>query len=185
MHEVKENKTLKELCPPSGGAWGGNSVNEAYEKFLEELFTREVYEEFANTYRSDRMALQRQLETSKRRIGAESDGFITIYLPTFLLYLYDEKTKGDLTEALKNPQYGNNIRLARDKLRIRQSRLKEFFSSAIKNILEHLKKLFELPNVPWYGYHFDGRRLFWFTSSTKAITDAFPSVESSCHTRHN
>jgi len=37
VHEVTEIGGLRELHKASGGAWGGTKVDEAYEKFLEEI----------------------------------------------------------------------------------------------------------------------------------------------------
>lgn len=37
VHQVAHNGGLVELHKASGGAWGGTKVDEAYEKFLEEI----------------------------------------------------------------------------------------------------------------------------------------------------
>ena len=38
MQEVAENGAMKNIYKASGGDWGGNKVNDAYLKFLTDLF---------------------------------------------------------------------------------------------------------------------------------------------------
>ncbi|XP_053391614.1 heat shock 70 kDa protein 12B-like [Mercenaria mercenaria] len=67
VHEVQKDGTLKELYTPSGGPWGGTSVDKGINEFLDELFGSEVMENFREQYKVDDLEL---LKTNRDKEGS-------------------------------------------------------------------------------------------------------------------
>lgn len=50
VHEIQENRCLKELHKACGGGWGGNRVDENLNIFLREVFDDGVWDEYVKSY---------------------------------------------------------------------------------------------------------------------------------------
>lgn len=47
-----------------GGPWGGRNINEAFFAFIEEIFKKDVLDEFKKIYMDDYLHMERQFETN-------------------------------------------------------------------------------------------------------------------------
>ncbi|KAK3594913.1 hypothetical protein CHS0354_020570 [Potamilus streckersoni] len=141
VHEVMTGGKLKELHKASGGAWGGTQVDEAYKQFLISLVGNPVFQRFQSECKEDHLDMFRDFEIKKRDISSENENNVTIRLPSSLKEIFEDETKEDLLNAIKQTQYADKVSLKGDKLRVDASVMKGFFSKVIQNTVSHVKKL--------------------------------------------
>jgi len=66
------------IAPPSGGPWGGTTVDHSFQELLENVFGTDVMQRFANANKDSKLDLERRVELFKRNINKDLEkGFIT------------------------------------------------------------------------------------------------------------
>lgn len=84
-----------------GGPWGGRNINEAFFAFIEEIFKKDVLDEFKKIYMDDYLHMERQFETKKRAFTSES-GVVKIPFPLSLIELAKAIWKTDSVDEIMN-----------------------------------------------------------------------------------
>lgn len=148
VHEVLVDGNLRELYKASGGAWGGSTVNEAYEEMLFKIFGQSVFKKFKNDNMDDYIDMLRTFEVKKRGVSAKTENDTIVSSPSTLVEIYNDETEGTLKSAvsksglsgLVTPEKGN-------KLRIKAAMMKQMFSTAVNNTVEHVSKLLKIKVV--------------------------------------
>ncbi|XP_060606755.1 heat shock 70 kDa protein 12A-like [Ruditapes philippinarum] len=82
VHHIEYDGRLSEIARASGGAWGGTQVDEAYLKFLEELFCRCVFQAFRENNTSDFLEMLREFEINKNESVKEAFSNKRIIVPS-------------------------------------------------------------------------------------------------------
>ncbi|KAL3879594.1 hypothetical protein ACJMK2_031883 [Sinanodonta woodiana] len=141
VHEVLSDGKLKELHKASGGAWGGNQVDEAYRQFLISLVGNRVFRRFQDEKKEDYLDMFRDFEIKKRDIAPDINYKVTIRLPSSLKEIFEDESGEDLGKAIAQKKYGNEVVLAGDKLRINNAVMKSLFSNATESTVTHVKDL--------------------------------------------
>ncbi|KAK3600520.1 hypothetical protein CHS0354_028720 [Potamilus streckersoni] len=144
VHEVLDSGDLRELHRASGGAWGGTTVDMAFEnRILRSIFGEEILRKFRSEFTYDYLSLFRDFEVKKRKIqpSQTSDNFV-IALPVTLTELLQEDTGLGLKDAIGHSEYSGQIKTIRgNKLKIESSLMAELFSDSVNNIVRHLNDL--------------------------------------------
>ncbi|KAL3880085.1 hypothetical protein ACJMK2_032354 [Sinanodonta woodiana] len=151
VHEVLESGDLRELHRASGGAWGGTTIDMAFEqRILGSIFGEEILREFRSAFLYDYLSLFRDFEVKKRKIQPSKnsdfskttpDNFV-IALPVILTELLEEKTGLGLDDVIAQSKYSDQIKMIRgNKLKVESSLMAELFSDAVNNIVRHLNDL--------------------------------------------
>ena len=148
MHEVIEDGNLRELYKASGGAWGGTTVDKAYEDMLITIFGDKVFKKFKDESIQDYIDIFRTFELKKRGISATTEIDTVISLPATLVEVYNEETEGTVKTAVSKsglagmvtPEKGN-------KLRIKPALMKKMFTTAVENTVDHVSKLLQVKSV--------------------------------------
>ncbi|KAL3871021.1 hypothetical protein ACJMK2_039045 [Sinanodonta woodiana] len=138
VHEVMGDGTLKEICRPNGGNWGGTAVDKAFEIFMRELVGSSVYDEFKKTDLDDYLSMLRDFELKKRKIEPDKNQTVTIRLPHCLNELFRERCHKDLAGTIRV----KGVTATCDKLRLDIDVMKGFFQMVLAEMGEHLKSLF-------------------------------------------
>ncbi|KAL3879605.1 hypothetical protein ACJMK2_031893 [Sinanodonta woodiana] len=141
VHEVLSVGKLKELHKASGGAWGGNQVDEAYRQFLISLVGNPIFHRFQVECKEDYLDIFRDFEIKKRDITPDNDNKVTIRIPSSLKEIFEDESGEDLRKAIMQTKYSNEVSLTGDKLRINASVMKSLFSNAIQSTVSHVKEL--------------------------------------------
>lgn len=146
VHERNGDGSLKEVVSPSGGPWGGTTVDDKYIEFLENLLGKETIDELKNTDLEDYTELVYGFEVKKRSVKATDDSApdITITLPVGLVDIVKEKNnRKGLDAVIKKSKYKDFVSATDQKLHIKQSIFREFFETTSRNIVAEITKLFK------------------------------------------
>ena len=119
VHEVRSDKSLKEIHRATGGPWGGIKVDDAFQEYLLELFGFEIIESLA---KNEVIELERSFESFKRKVDTGS----TVYYMQLPLSLRRSAPPGTLVAS---------------KLKLQSEKVNEFFDKPIKTICAHIQKM--------------------------------------------
>ena len=143
-YEVKGESHLIELESPTGGPWGGITVNEEYFSILERMFGKDVWSSFMQDNPEDVLEVKRAFESKKNVIKESSDETITMRFPVTLFNLLRKKKKfkGTIAEYIEHTMYSHSVHAVSDKVRFKNDFIKECFTKSVEKIINHLKMLF-------------------------------------------
>ena len=143
-----DDASVREITTANGGNWGGTRVDKSFQDFLEEIFGKDVFEEFSKVGKSDFLEIFRDFEVKKRTIHDNMDGKITIKIPAVLNETFQAFNKGKtIKEKNKSHKFAQDISFLSDKIRISPTVAKAFFEGTITANISHLKQLFEKKEV--------------------------------------
>ncbi|KAL4230259.1 hypothetical protein ACF0H5_010645 [Mactra antiquata] len=149
VHKVESGKKLCEIHGPSGGAWGGTKVDEAFMNFLNEIFGEKLMQKFKNECMEDAIDLYREFEVRKRKVALDMSEtpWMAIKIPVALFELYKEKHGCCLKEDIeKNEMYKDRIKCKADKLQIDSKLVQSFFKKSLDDLAEHMRDIIgEMP----------------------------------------
>lgn len=140
VHQRKPDATIEEVVPPSGGPWGGKSIDEAFYKFLEDICGSGVLKELKEEELEDYIDLFREFETKKRSIKTDQTNKIVITLPVSLTELVKDKHK-KFENALEKSRYKDRVNYAKQKLHISPEAFRDLFKNTITEIIKLVEKL--------------------------------------------
>ena len=143
-YEVKDESHLSELESPTGGPWGGITVNEHFFSKLKDMFGEDVWSFFMQNYSEDVLEVKREFERKKCVIKESSNDIITMRFPITLLNVLNGKrqSKGTMAEYIKQTTYSHSVMATKDKVRFKNDFIKECFTKSVEEIIKHLKMLF-------------------------------------------
>ena len=143
-YEVKGESHLSELESPTGGPWGGITVNEEYFSKLEDMFGKDVWSSFMQNFPEDVLEVKRGFESKKCVIKESSNDTITMRFPVTLVDVLNEKrqSKETMAEYIKQTTYSHSVTAVNDKVRFKNDFIKECFTKSVEEIINHLKMLF-------------------------------------------
>ena len=148
VHEVLEDGDLRELYKASGGAWGGTTVDKAYEDMLVKIFGDKVFKKFKTENMDDYIDIVRTFEVKKREISSTSEHDTIVSLPLALIETYNDKLEGTLKTAVSKSGVSGLVTAEKgNKLRIKPAMMKQMFTTAVENTVEHVSKLLEIKAV--------------------------------------
>lgn len=146
VHQVQEDKSLKELYKASGGAWGGTQVDEAFKQMIIKITGSSVYSNFCDKNAADFVDMFREFELKKRGFSGK-EKLMTIKIPVSLKETFEEDTEESIQDVLSQSSYSGKMKWTGDKLRINSNLFATLFDVATKNIVEHLNNLLKDPEV--------------------------------------
>lgn len=153
-HEVRSDKSLKEIHRATGGPWGGIKVDDAFQEYLLELFG---FETFTSLAKNEVIELERSFESFKRKVGTGN----TVYYMQIPLSLRQSAPAGTLVAS---------------KLKLQSEKVKEFFDKPIETICTRIQKmisampLYELKTILLVGGFSESKLL------QEGIQRHFPSI---------
>ena len=149
VHRVEDDRSLCEVHSPSGGAWGGTTVDEKFIDFLRKIFGDDVMKSFFKHHLEDALDLYREFEIRKRRVKLDMSETPTlaIKIPVALYELYQTEVGKSLKDVIKDdPKYKGKVTCLADKMKIDAGTLKSFFKDAMENLIDHIREILaEMP----------------------------------------
>ncbi|XP_045161325.2 heat shock 70 kDa protein 12A-like [Mercenaria mercenaria] len=138
VHEVLPDGLLKELHAATGGAWGGQVVNEAFEDLIKDLVGNDVFRKFCTEKTNNWITLQKSFECRKREFTSHTETS-DIDIPRGLADIYKDITG----KELKNERLIHNIKIVGDGdiLRLPPEVMKGLFAKATDKIVQHIEQL--------------------------------------------
>lgn len=147
VHERQDDCSLKEVHKPTGGPWGGTMVDEEFNQLLIRIIGAPVFQKFREMNVAGYIDLQREFETKKRSITPETDGKVTITVPSKMSMLYLKEMKEEIQDAIDESRYAGKITWDVDKMRLDADIFKSLFKPCTEKLIDHIKKLHKEPRV--------------------------------------
>jgi molecular chaperone DnaK (HSP70) len=146
VHEVQRDGTLKELHIPSGGPWGGTVFDKEINKYLDELFGKDVMEELRSNCLTDDLYLQRTIE-SKKRACNDGDDKVNLKLPMVIYEIFEEKTSTNFASILPRTKFAHSVKKKKDKLQIENKIFLQMFKSSKDGLVNHVENMLRKPEL--------------------------------------
>lgn len=163
---MKQDGTLAELVPASGGSWGGTCIDKAFKEFLTNLFGKSVMNIFQkdSEYLEDYFDFWQHFEVKKRAFENEQnesenkekkkdnpESKFAIRIPFALGEIVAKQSKQGfkqtkmdavIANAIEKSHFKNAVSCTNGKLLMQSSFFKQMFDPTIKLLINHLKKLY-------------------------------------------
>lgn len=147
INQKQSDGILEELHRPTGGPWGGDKVNEAFDQMLIKIVGASCFKRFKDYCKNDYLDMRRDMEAKKRSIKPEFNSIISIKIPCRFMDTFREETDENIEDVIQQMQYSNKVTLLTDKLRIEADLFKNFFREPVDMIVEHLRQLMTEDNL--------------------------------------
>ncbi|KAL3878541.1 hypothetical protein ACJMK2_030881 [Sinanodonta woodiana] len=148
VHEVMDDRELRELHRASGGDWGGTKVDNAFTDLLTDIIGNDVMIEVNKKDKSAFIDLFREFEVKKRTFKPDMKGKLNIRVPIALAEICKAKRGKEIKDIIASKaKYKNRMSWIGDKLRIESDVAADFFQESCNAIVEHLESLFNEPEV--------------------------------------
>ena len=143
VHKLLVDGSVRELYKATGGAWGGNKVNEAFIEYLCEMFSKEVIEKITQEYPDDWVDIMNEFEKIKRKISLnDQDDFVYLKLRPYIQEVYQKVMNINLDKAVKDNLAGTKGAIFNDRtIQIPKSVLSEMIRQVVKKISSHTEFL--------------------------------------------
>ncbi|KAL4221821.1 Heat shock 70 kDa protein 12A [Mactra antiquata] len=139
-HEVLQDGTLKELHAATGGPWGGQLVNKAFEQYIEKMVSKPVMDVFIRDCASDWIEFQKDFEKKKRQFSPSTEE-VDLNFPVELETMFLAARKYELKERLQEKEYKKSVELVKHSLILKAKVMEDLFDHAIKEIKHHIEVL--------------------------------------------
>ena len=140
VHKVLPDRTVKELHCATGGAWGSTYVDKNFVELLEQIFDKDVIDEYRATYPGDWVNFIWKFETSKRMAAPGSTTYVEVPF-TFHTFLQTKnRTFQDCIAAFGD----DNVKCSRGILALKHPEVAKLFDPVLTNIADHLKRIFAI-----------------------------------------
>ncbi|KAL3847873.1 hypothetical protein ACJMK2_018764 [Sinanodonta woodiana] len=140
IHEIMEDDKIKELHKATGGAWGGQEVEEAFKRFLIKIFGNHVLQKFKRDAMEDYIDLFRDFEVKKRKIKPDGKEKVVIIIPAKLKEILESEPGETFDKCVSQSGLASDVEVIKgSKLRINSSVMKGFFAKSIKSVVGHVK----------------------------------------------
>ncbi|OWF48934.1 heat shock 70 kDa protein 12A-like [Mizuhopecten yessoensis] len=148
VYRKTEGGALRELHPPTGGHWGGTTVDEAFQKMLVAIFGGETIDIAKEEYPGEMLSLQHNFECAKRYFNPSENGEVSFRIPAVLGEILERLTGQSIQEYMKGiGPSGDGVSFIADKMSISKVRFESLFSTSLDNMIQHLNGLMENINI--------------------------------------
>lgn len=138
-HEVNMDQTLKELQKPSGGDYGGTTVDNAFRKILNKIFGANVLDLFKRQNMEEYCDLFDRFQLKKKTFDGNEK--IILVFPLALLELFEDETEETVDETLKTSPYKGRVEFKLGKMFITVDLAKDIFNEAVQKIVDKTSDL--------------------------------------------
>ncbi|XP_061181980.1 heat shock 70 kDa protein 12B-like isoform X2 [Saccostrea echinata] len=140
VHHKIDDGSLEEMREASGGPWGGKSVDDEFEKYIEEIIGEESMKELKKSSFDDYLELMRNFELKKRSAKPGKEGNTHLSVPLGLVQIVKrDKSRKSLEKAIEMSPHAGKVTFENWKLKWKNEDFLRFFESTIKKIKEHLR----------------------------------------------
>ena len=140
MHEKKPDGTLKELHRPSGGPWGGTTVDNHFIAWMTTLFGRDAMKELTGQFMADYLYMMREFEKKKRTVTPDLNLNITLTVPLAL-----NANRKDIESQIEHLNLEKDVKFLHGKIRVSADIAKSWFQEYIDGTIRHLTGILSEP----------------------------------------
>ena len=141
-HEVLRDGYIREIFFPTGGPWGGLTINNKFTEFMEKLFGSDFIRDFKTKFPEPWLQLMNGFEMSKRTFNTEKKSHLQVQIPlTFYSALQNTaKQPGDISDIIK--AHGDQeLSFSNGYLKIKHNRAMELFEQTVSEVIGHISEL--------------------------------------------
>ncbi|XP_063446419.1 heat shock 70 kDa protein 12A-like isoform X2 [Mytilus trossulus] len=141
-HQKEIHNKVRELCKPSGAAYGGTAVDRAFMEIFEKIVGPTVIENLKKEFTSNYFDLVRGFEMLKRKIGNQKSSRpkINFQIPFAALdTLCKRFLEKSFPQTLEDSEYKDSLTLVSDKLQMEKELVKDLFKNTTNHIIEEIK----------------------------------------------
>ncbi|KAL3878676.1 hypothetical protein ACJMK2_031007 [Sinanodonta woodiana] len=177
VYEKQADGSLRELHEPTGGAWGGTKVDEAFHQMLIKIVGAKTFKKFCDTQSDDHKDLLRELELKKRTITPVSDNKITVRMPISLTSLYEKECGKKIADAIKETSFKDKMIWTGDKARIEADLIKGLFKECTDGVTGCVRELLQKPEIADVNTFVMVGGFSESPMMQAAVKDAFPNAK--------
>jgi len=145
VHEKNPDGTLKELHRPSGGPWGGTTVDNHYIAWLTKMFGKKAMKKLKAEAMDDYFEILRVFENKKRNLMADSNEDITFKLPLFLNNYNKDAGEEGIDSVIARLDLKGKVKFLGDKIRVSAEITRCWFQESIDGTIRHLTGILSEP----------------------------------------
>ena len=138
-HEINKDLTLKELQKPSGGDYGGTTVDNAFRRVLTGIFGGNILHTFKNKHMDQYCDLFDAFQVKKKAFDGKNRLILTI--PLELRKIYEDEVDESVDKTLSSSPYKGRIEFKLDKMFISEGLAKDIFDEAVQKIVDKTTEL--------------------------------------------
>ncbi|XP_063447986.1 uncharacterized protein LOC134727535 [Mytilus trossulus] len=143
VHEVVNENHLRQLCSPSGGPYGGTTVNEQFLEILTEIVGPDVMKSLKTEHSGSYLEIMREFDCAKRvKLSNHNRKTINFTFPiTIFNRLCNRYCHRHFQQMIKESKHKNNISIVGDKLRIVKETIYSFFVTSVDEIVKEISRV--------------------------------------------
>ncbi|XP_078322009.1 heat shock 70 kDa protein 12B-like isoform X2 [Crassostrea virginica] len=168
IHEVQSDQSLHEKSMATGGAWGGNTINEAFMQIWKDILENRFTECMTN-YPDEIHEIQQNFEIQKRGFGENTgQGCLSIPIPECCREIPDFKKKFE--ESTKYP----GLKVCRGKIEFPNKIMEGLFLESIHEITKHIGGLLaknSVDTIILVGGFSESKLIY------KSMKESFPNIK--------
>ena len=134
------------MAAPSGGPWGGTSVDRNFYEFLLEMFGKEVVSAFSKDCKSEELDMHRMFECKKRSVRTNCET-INMVLSNDLYDIFEKTHNQKFDDYLSRSSLAKTVKKRKTRLHIDGSVFHKMFAEAKENVLVHMEKELSSPKL--------------------------------------
>lgn len=147
VQKISSTGILHNLYKASGGEWGGNKINKAFMKLLDQLFGSYTIQKLCEVNMEDFFDLIRKIETAKREVTTDETETVKIDIPLSLLEIHSEICKltglDCLNKAIEDAELQDKIEAKLGKIFIKNAYFLECFQTICKKTVDLIKPIIQ------------------------------------------
>lgn len=128
-----------ELYPPTGGDFGGTTVDNKFLSILTKVFSAPIIRGFKTNFMSEYWELMTDFELKKRMF--DGIGKVALKFPVRLLELYEKDVGQTVADTMMNSSISGHIEFKHGLIFMTETLMKEIFNSAITDILDAVNEV--------------------------------------------
>jgi len=146
FHERQPNGKLKELYKANGDDSGGTKVDQLFEDYLSNIFSKQVIHAVKDKHPSEWLEMLREFEATKRSLH-DTDGLTLVKLKPSLHEMHEEIQSTTIANAFKRGSiYHEDVKLqGKNILKVPKTDFRELIVTVTNKISELVKSLLQKP----------------------------------------
>ncbi|XP_019623427.1 PREDICTED: heat shock 70 kDa protein 12A-like [Branchiostoma belcheri] len=141
VHKVRDDGSMRELHRPTGGPWGGTKVDSNFSNLLEQIFGKDLMNEYRRKFPRENVQLMADFEM-KKRSAADASVQLNYCLVKFL-----ESTLSQNIAAIVSDSRTEGVRFSNGLLRLSKEVMYSLFQPVLEQIMAHIQSLLTNPKL--------------------------------------
>ncbi|XP_052818220.1 heat shock 70 kDa protein 12A-like [Mya arenaria] len=142
VHEILEDRNLREIARSDGDAYGGILVDEAFQEFISDFFERNVVQHLLETKPEEYIDILKSFEVKKRAFQSNTPSIVLKMPFAFKDAFEDCEVSYDDAIREANEKYAGKAEYMRNgKLKLSADIMKGFFDKAVDGVVKFIQQM--------------------------------------------